>query len=183
MTRLLTTPWQHTGGFVHNASALHTTPPAPQKPARWTFDLFYKADIFTRHGHGSPGYFGMISDQSMSRWSQSDLFLVRSTITTFATSCSPQTNSRQPGVLFVENLGPVCFEQFPGVIFKALWTTNDFNSGWLHRHFETPCNELMLPGYWRIFCDTQLLTSRRRSARGIGWPISAPCSRICRGGW
>ncbi len=25
--------------------------PAHQKPPRWTFDLFYQADIFTRHGH------------------------------------------------------------------------------------------------------------------------------------
>jgi hypothetical protein len=51
MTTMLTTPRPDTGGFVHNASALHTTPPAQQKPARWTFNLFYKADIFTRHGH------------------------------------------------------------------------------------------------------------------------------------
>lgn len=53
MTSLFTTPWQDAGGFVHNASALHTTPPAQQKPPRWTFDLSYKADIFTRHRHGT----------------------------------------------------------------------------------------------------------------------------------
>jgi hypothetical protein len=55
MTSLFTTPWQDAGGFVHNASALHTTPPAQQKPPRWTFDLSYKADIFTRHRHRVPG--------------------------------------------------------------------------------------------------------------------------------
>ncbi len=30
------------GGVVHNASALHTTPPAHQKPAKQHFDLYYK---------------------------------------------------------------------------------------------------------------------------------------------
>ncbi len=50
MTMPFNTPAKDTGGFVHNASALHTTPPAHQKPPRWTFDLFYQADIFTRHG-------------------------------------------------------------------------------------------------------------------------------------
>jgi hypothetical protein len=54
MTSLFTTPWQDAGGVVHNASALHTTPPAQQKPPRWTFDLSYKADIFTRHRQSLP---------------------------------------------------------------------------------------------------------------------------------
>ena len=39
---------QDTGGFVHNASALHTTPPAQPKSSKWTFHLFRKADILTR---------------------------------------------------------------------------------------------------------------------------------------
>ena len=39
---------QDTRGFVHNASALHTTPPAHQKPRKRTFHLFRKADILTR---------------------------------------------------------------------------------------------------------------------------------------
>jgi hypothetical protein len=40
------------GGFVHNASALHTTPPAHQKQVKQHSDSYYKigskADIFTR---------------------------------------------------------------------------------------------------------------------------------------
>src|SRR5438105_5658114 len=39
------------GGFVDNARALPTTPPAHQKQARRTFYLSYKADIFTRSRH------------------------------------------------------------------------------------------------------------------------------------
>ncbi len=39
---------QDTRGFVHNASALHTTPPAHPKPRKRTFHLFRKADILTR---------------------------------------------------------------------------------------------------------------------------------------
>jgi hypothetical protein len=39
---------QDTRGFVHNASALHTTPPAHSKSRKWTFHLFRKADILTR---------------------------------------------------------------------------------------------------------------------------------------
>ena len=39
---------QDTGGFVHNASALHTTPAAQPKSRKWTFRWFRKADILTR---------------------------------------------------------------------------------------------------------------------------------------
>jgi len=46
-----TIPARHTGGFVDNASALPTTPPAPQKQPGRTFDPSYKADICTRYRH------------------------------------------------------------------------------------------------------------------------------------
>jgi len=44
-------PHQDTRGFVHNASALHTTPPAHPKATKRTFHLFRKADILTRQRH------------------------------------------------------------------------------------------------------------------------------------
>ena len=49
MTRLSRENARMTGGFVDNASAFPTTPPAHHQQARRTFDLSYPADIFTRH--------------------------------------------------------------------------------------------------------------------------------------
>jgi len=46
-------PHQDTRGFVHNASALHTTPPAHPKATKRTFHLFRKADILTRQRQAS----------------------------------------------------------------------------------------------------------------------------------
>jgi hypothetical protein len=39
------------GGFVDNARALPTTPPAPLRQKR-TYDPLHKPDIFTRHRQG-----------------------------------------------------------------------------------------------------------------------------------
>ena len=50
MTRFRHDPSQSARGFVDNASALPTTPPAPQHHEKRTFDALPKADIFTRHG-------------------------------------------------------------------------------------------------------------------------------------
>jgi len=41
-------PARNAGGFVDNARALPTTPPAPQQQPGRTFHSPYKADIFTR---------------------------------------------------------------------------------------------------------------------------------------
>ncbi len=51
MTQAITTtiPALHARGFVDNASALPTIPPPPQKQAERTFDVSYKAGIFTRY--------------------------------------------------------------------------------------------------------------------------------------
>ena len=42
-------PARNAGGFVDNARALPTTPPAPQQQPGRTFHSPYKADIFTRY--------------------------------------------------------------------------------------------------------------------------------------
>lgn len=55
MTRFRHDPSQSARGFVDNASALPTTPPAPQHHEKRTFDALPKADIFTRHGQASIG--------------------------------------------------------------------------------------------------------------------------------
>jgi hypothetical protein len=44
------------GGFVDNASALPTTPPAPPPHESRTFDSSSKADIFTRHRQRGEGH-------------------------------------------------------------------------------------------------------------------------------
>ena len=44
-------PARNAGGFVDNARALPTTPPAPQQQPGRTFHSPYKADIFTRYRH------------------------------------------------------------------------------------------------------------------------------------
>jgi hypothetical protein len=44
-------PARNAGGFVDNARALPTTPPAPQQQPGRTFHSPYKADIFTRSRH------------------------------------------------------------------------------------------------------------------------------------
>ena len=57
-------PARNAGGFVDNARALPTTPPAPQQQPGRTFHSPYKADIFTRYRHddgdgsGSPAATG-----------------------------------------------------------------------------------------------------------------------------
>ena len=40
---------QDSRGYVDNASALPTYPPPPHNQTERTFDLSYKADIFTRY--------------------------------------------------------------------------------------------------------------------------------------
>ena len=55
MTRFRHDPSQSARGFVDNASALPTTPLAPQHHEKRTFDALPKADIFTRHGHSTGG--------------------------------------------------------------------------------------------------------------------------------
>ena len=52
MTHLNSRRARLAGGFVDNASALPTTPPAQHQQQRWTFDLSYPADIFTRQRQG-----------------------------------------------------------------------------------------------------------------------------------
>ena len=54
MTRFRHDPSQSARGFVDNASALPTTPPAPQHHEKQTFDALPKADILTRHGQQAP---------------------------------------------------------------------------------------------------------------------------------
>ena len=51
MTQFTSRPNIPARGFVDNANALPTTPPAHQTQARRTFHLSSKADIFTRHRH------------------------------------------------------------------------------------------------------------------------------------
>jgi len=53
MTRFRHDPSQSARGFVDNASALPTTPPAPQHHEKRTFDALPKADILTRHGQST----------------------------------------------------------------------------------------------------------------------------------
>ena len=48
-------PARNAGGFVDNARALPTTPPAPQQQPGRTFHSPYKADIFTRYRHPTDG--------------------------------------------------------------------------------------------------------------------------------
>ena len=55
MTRFRHDPSQSARGFVDNASALPTTPPAPQHHEKRTFDALPKADILTRHGQIARG--------------------------------------------------------------------------------------------------------------------------------
>lgn len=43
---------QDSRGYVDNASALPTYPPPPHNQTERTFDLSYKADIFTRYRQG-----------------------------------------------------------------------------------------------------------------------------------
>ena len=52
MTKAMTAdrPDRRACGFVDNASALPTTPQAPPHQQGRTFDVSYKADIFTRYG-------------------------------------------------------------------------------------------------------------------------------------
>jgi len=59
MTRFRHDPSQSARGFVDNASALPTTPPAPQHHEKRTFDALPKADIFTRHGQCAQGPYGL----------------------------------------------------------------------------------------------------------------------------
>ena len=56
MTKAMTAdrPDRRACGFVDNASALPTTPQAPPHQQGRTFDVSYKADIFTRYGHPAP---------------------------------------------------------------------------------------------------------------------------------
>ena len=56
MTKAMTAdrPDRRACGFVDNPSALPTTPQAPPLQQGRTFDVSYKADIFTRYRQAEP---------------------------------------------------------------------------------------------------------------------------------